>query len=214
MALTTVDTLDPPGPCPFSMVNATPTDRGRALECLTAAIYYEKPRPNPTPAQQAVAQVILNRVRHPAFPATVCGEVVYQGSGTATARAASSAIACDGSMALRTVTHLTWIRAMKVAAAALSGHVFAPVGLATHYHTYAVTPSPNRSTGDNRALSAPISSTAGRDGGARPPRSASAMQAVSLARARMLARSRPTLTDWRQPPPVCPRHRPRAQRPR
>jgi hypothetical protein len=38
-----------------------------------------------------------------------------------------------------------WIRAMKVAAAALNGQVFAPVGLATHYHTYAVTPSWNRS---------------------------------------------------------------------
>ncbi|MFX4781967.1 cell wall hydrolase, partial [Acinetobacter baumannii] len=89
--------------------------------------------------QQAVAQVILNRVRHPAFPATVCG-VVYQGSEHA---GCQFSFACDGSMARRPEPGL-WRRAMAVAASALAGQVYAPVGLATHYHTYAVTPAWNR----------------------------------------------------------------------
>jgi spore germination cell wall hydrolase CwlJ-like protein len=124
---------------PFSMAGASALDRGRALECLTAAIYYEAAT-EPDAGQQAVAQVILNRVRHPAFPNTVCG-VVYQGSERTTG--CQFSFACDGSMG-RTPSRPYWLRAMKVAAAALDGHVMAGVGLATHYHTYAVTPSWNR----------------------------------------------------------------------
>ncbi len=125
---------------PFSMHSASATDRGRALECLTAAIYYEAAS-EPDAGQQAVAQVILNRVRHPAFPATVCG-VIYQGSERTTG--CQFSYACDGSMA-RIPAKAYWNRAMRVAAQALNGFVYAPVGMATHYHTYAVTPSWNRS---------------------------------------------------------------------
>jgi len=125
---------------PFSTSAASTDDRARALQCLTAAIYYEAAT-EPDAGQRAVAQVILNRVRHPAFPATVCG-VVYQGSERTTG--CQFSFACDGSMG-RVPSRAYWIRAMKVAAAALNGQVFAPVGLATHYHTYAVTPSWNRS---------------------------------------------------------------------
>src|SRR5690606_27783918 len=42
-----------------------------ALDCLTAAIYYEAAGEGEQ-GQRAVAQVVLNRVRHPAFPASVC----------------------------------------------------------------------------------------------------------------------------------------------
>jgi hypothetical protein len=125
---------------PFSMGRASAIDRGRALECLTAAIYYEAAT-EPDAGQQGVAQVILNRVRHPAFPNTVCG-VVYQGSERTSG--CQFSFACDGSMA-RVPSRAYWLRAMRVAAAALAGRVFAPVGLATHYHTYAVTPAWNRS---------------------------------------------------------------------
>ena len=124
---------------PFSMAAASTADRSRALQCLTAAVYYEAAR-EPDAGQQAVAQVVLNRVRHPAFPATVCG-VVYQGSERS---GCQFSFACDGSAA-RAPSQEYWIRAAKVAAAALGGRVFAPVGLATHYHTYAVTPRWNRS---------------------------------------------------------------------
>ena len=123
---------------PFQAARASALDRGRALECLTAAIYYEAASESDD-GERAVAQVVLNRVRHPAFPATVCG-VVYQGSEK---QGCQFSFACDGSMA-RTRSRTGWARAMRFAADALAGQVFKPVGLATHYHTYAVTPSWNR----------------------------------------------------------------------
>lgn len=123
---------------PFRLAG-TGLDKSRALQCLTTAIYYEAAN-EPTDGQRAVAQVILNRVRHPAFPATVCG-VVFQGSEK---RGCQFSFACDGAMA-RAPMRSAWDRAAKVAAAALSGQVFGAVGEATHYHTYAVTPSWNRS---------------------------------------------------------------------
>lgn len=124
---------------PFSMGGASAADRGRALQCLTAAIYYEAASESDA-GQQAVAQVILNRVRHPAFPASVCG-VVYQGSERA---GCQFSFACDGAMA-RMPARAAWARATRAAGMALAGYVYAPVGLATHYHTYAVTPAWNRS---------------------------------------------------------------------
>src|ERR1700742_3086468 len=55
-----------------------PATYDRSLQCLTEAIYYEA-RNQSDDGQRAVAQVVLNRVRHPAYPNSVCG-VVYQGS--------------------------------------------------------------------------------------------------------------------------------------
>ncbi|MBX9795453.1 MAG: cell wall hydrolase [Sphingomonas sp.] len=123
---------------PFSMARASGQDLGRALNCLTTAIYYEAAS-EPDAGQRAVAQVILNRVRHPAFPATVCG-VVYQGSERA---GCQFSFACDGAMA-RQPSRAGWARALRNASLMLAGGVEASVGTATHYHTYAVTPAWNR----------------------------------------------------------------------
>ncbi len=113
----------------------TALDRARALTCLTQAIYYEAAS-EPDAGQRAVAQVVLNRVAHPAFPKTVCG-VVYQGSDRSTG--CQFTFACDGALA-RVPNRLFWIRAESVARQALAGTVYAPVGLATHYHTIAIHP--------------------------------------------------------------------------
>ncbi len=110
-------------------------DRSRALQCLTAAIYYEAAS-EPDGGQRAVAQVVLNRVAHPAYPKTVCG-VVYQGSERPTG--CQFSFTCDGSLA-RAPQRYFWQRAEDVARAALSGYVYAPIGLATHYHTIQVNP--------------------------------------------------------------------------
>jgi len=110
-------------------------DRTRALQCLTAAIYYEAAS-EPDDGQRAVAQVVLNRVAHSAYPNTVCG-VVYQGSERRTG--CQFSFTCDGSLA-RVPVRMFWQRAQAVAIAALGGAVYAPVGLATHYHTIAVRP--------------------------------------------------------------------------
>ena len=110
-------------------------DRSRALDCLTAAVYYEA-RSEPDQGQRAVAQVVLNRVAHPSYPGTVCG-VVYQGSERSTG--CQFSFTCDGSLARRPNEYF-WDRARGVAAQALAGYVEPSVGLATHYHTIAVHP--------------------------------------------------------------------------
>jgi spore germination cell wall hydrolase CwlJ-like protein len=119
---------------PFALQGAE-DDRQRALACLTAAVYYEA-RSEGSEGQRAVAQVVLNRVRHPAFPDSVCG-VVYQGSGRRTG--CQFSFTCDGSLHRRREP-AAWARARRIAADALEGEVYAPVGNATHYHTSAVLP--------------------------------------------------------------------------
>ena len=120
---------------PFLATAQTPDDAQRASDCLTAAVYYEA-RSEPLDGQRAVAQVVLNRVRDRAFPHSVCG-VVYQGSTRSTG--CQFSFTCDGSMAGRREP-AAWERARAVAAAALSGSVYAPVGSATFYHTQAILP--------------------------------------------------------------------------
>ena len=113
----------------------SPDDAARALECLTAAIYYEA-RSEHRDGQRAVAQVVLNRVRDRAFPKSVCG-VVYQGSHRSTG--CQFSFTCDGSMHARRNSG-AWDRSALIAAAALAGDVYAAVGSATHYHANYVTP--------------------------------------------------------------------------
>lgn len=119
---------------PF-VLRGSQLDRARALQCLTTAIYYEAGN-EPDAGQRAVAQVVLNRVRHPAFPASICG-VVFQGSERRTG--CQFTFTCDGALTRR-YPDAFWERARQVAAAALSGSVYAPVGYATHYHTDWVVP--------------------------------------------------------------------------
>ena len=116
-------------------LRADENSRDRAVECLTQAVYYEAATES-TDGQRAVAQVILNRMRHPGFPSTVCG-VVYQGSELPTG--CQFTFTCDGSLA-RTPVATIWARARKIAVDALDGHVFAAVGHATHYHADYVLP--------------------------------------------------------------------------
>ncbi|MFN7358259.1 cell wall hydrolase [Brevundimonas sp.] len=110
-------------------------DASRDLECLTQAVYYEA-RGEGRAGMQAVAQVVLNRARHPAFPKTICG-VVFQGASRQTG--CQFSFTCNGAMR-GAVSQTAWTRARDVAARALSGEVFALVGTATHFHTTAVSP--------------------------------------------------------------------------
>ena len=124
-----------PGAAPFSTANLSSATQARALDCLTSAVYYEAGQESDD-GQRGVAQVVLNRVRHPAFPSSVCG-VVYQGSTRSTG--CQFTFTCDGSLH-RGADAAGWARARRVAHAALSGSVFEPVGWATHYHANYVVP--------------------------------------------------------------------------
>lgn len=124
-----------PAANPFRFGTSSAETRARALECLTSAIYYEAAQ-EPTEGQRGVAQVVINRVRHPAFPNSICG-VVYEGSTRATG--CQFTFTCDGSMARAPIPEL-WNRARKIAADALNGYVYAQAGYATHYHANYVVP--------------------------------------------------------------------------
>lgn len=120
-----------PGPVPAARrftYPGSPENRAAARVCLAGAVLYEAG--NDPIGQYAVAQVVANRVRHPAFPKTICG-VVFQGAERSTG--CQFTFACDGALQ-RHPSAAAWQAALASADAALSGFVFTPVGTATHYH--------------------------------------------------------------------------------
>lgn len=119
---------------PFSTARAAATERQRAELCMTQAVYYEAGF-EPLAGKRAVAQTVLNRVRHPAFPRSVCG-VVYEG---AQRRVCQFSFTCDGALGRKPAAG-AWAEAKAVARAALDGYVEKSVGLATHYHADYVLP--------------------------------------------------------------------------
>ncbi|MEJ7927704.1 cell wall hydrolase [Sphingobium sp. AN641] len=122
-----------PAARPFVFTGSA-TDLARAVDCLAAAQLYEAG--DDAVGQRSVAQVVLNRVRHPAFPKTVCG-VVFQGQERTTG--CQFTFTCDGALT-RVPSAGAWDRARMVAREMLSGQVYTPVGHATHYHTDWVVP--------------------------------------------------------------------------
>ncbi|WP_374413192.1 cell wall hydrolase [Novosphingobium colocasiae] len=120
--------LGPDAPIPFVLPSAS-ADYERALDCLASAVWYEAG--DDRGGQQAVAQVVLNRLRHPAYPHTVCG-VVYQGAQRSTG--CQFTFTCDGALA-RHPSIPGWQRARDTARAFLAGATDPRVGMATHYHT-------------------------------------------------------------------------------
>jgi len=105
-------------------------------KCLAEGIYFEARGEN-VKGQAAVAQVILNRVRNPAYPGTICG-VVYQNK-TWRNRCQFS-FACDGTRPrVRSENH--YQVAQEVGMAVTAGKIFIPeVGSSTHYHATYVHP--------------------------------------------------------------------------
>lgn len=119
---------------PFDLPESDRLDYRRALLCLTQAVYYEAGY-EPVQGRRAVAQVVLNRMRHPAFPKSVCG-VVYQGSRSPVCQ---FSFVCDGALYRRPELG-AWKQAEAIAEAALGGYVEQTVGGATFYHADYVAP--------------------------------------------------------------------------
>lgn len=130
---------------PFRLAAPAAEDRDRARDCLAAAAWYEA-GDDPS-GERAVAQVVLNRARHPAFAPGVCG-VVFEGADPdprpgLPAQAGGGCqftFACDGSLGTRRPSPAAWVRARAIAGAALAGAVDPRVGWATHYHADYVAP--------------------------------------------------------------------------
>lgn len=104
--------------------------------CLAAGIYFEA-RGESVKGQAAVAQVILNRVRNPTYPNTVCG-VVYQNDNWR--NRCQFSFACDGIKdRVRSPKH--WDVAEEIALATTAGKIWLKeVGSSTHYHATYVRP--------------------------------------------------------------------------
>jgi spore germination cell wall hydrolase CwlJ-like protein len=119
---------------PFYITDTSMMNSEKALRCMTQAVYYEAGFEQ-VAGRYAVAQVILNRMRHPAFPKSVCG-VIYQGSSRL---GCQFSFACDGSL-LRAPNPRAWAEAGRVAEDVLTGAVTSTVGMATHYHANYVSP--------------------------------------------------------------------------
>ncbi len=119
---------------PFAGLSRRAPAYQTALHCMTEAIYYEAANES-THGKRAVAQVILNRVAHPAYPSSICG-VVYQGWSQ---EVCQFSYTCDGALAREPISSL-WKQSREVAGAALGGYVEESVGSATHYHADYVLP--------------------------------------------------------------------------
>ena len=125
-----------PAARPFLSAAYSATAGARALECLATAVYYEAAS-EPLDTQRAVAQVVLNRMRHGSYPNSVCG-VVFEGSSRRTG--CQFTFTCDGALQRRRPDAAGWRTATRIAGQALAGYVHAPVGLATHFHADWVVP--------------------------------------------------------------------------
>ncbi len=104
--------------------------------CLAMGVYFEA-RGEPREGQAAVAQVILNRVRNPSYPDTICG-VVYQNKNWR--NRCQFSFACDGRRD-RVRSRGAWTVAQDVARKVTYGETWLPeVGSSTHYHATYVRP--------------------------------------------------------------------------
>ncbi len=114
----------------------SPKAAKRELKCLAEAIYFEA-RSESEEGQIAVAQVVLNRVKSPLYPNTICG-VVYQNSHRHLA--CQFTFTCEGKK-LRITEPAPWRQAVRLAKAVLAGDAYdREVAGATHYHATYVRP--------------------------------------------------------------------------
>ncbi|MBZ9754220.1 cell wall hydrolase [Mesorhizobium sp. ESP6-5] len=105
-------------------------------KCLANGIYFEA-RGEAVRGQAAVAQVILNRVRNPAYPNSICG-VVYQNDSWF--NRCQFSFACDGRKK-RIDNPVAYKTAQDVGMAVTAGKIFIPeVGSSTHYYANYVHP--------------------------------------------------------------------------
>ncbi|MBT3070652.1 cell wall hydrolase [Rhodomicrobium sp. Az07] len=111
--------------------------RARELRCMATAIYFEA-RDEPAKGQIAVAQVVMNRIRSPFYPKTICG-VVYQGERRRTG--CQFSFTCTGKRN-SVKERKEWATAVKLAKQVIAGEVWLDeVSYATHYHATYVHPS-------------------------------------------------------------------------
>ncbi|QDG79034.1 cell wall hydrolase [Labrenzia sp. PHM005] len=105
-------------------------------KCLAEAIYFEA-RGEEEEGQVAVAQVVLNRVKNPSYPNSICG-VVYQNKHKR--NRCQFSFACDG-IRDRIASPGAWKTAQRLSKEVLDGKRYLKmVDASTHYHADYVNP--------------------------------------------------------------------------
>lgn len=132
------------------------------VECLTQAIYYEA-RNESEAGQAAVAEVVLNRSRHRAYPKRVC-EVVYQRNS----RTCQFTFTCDGSIGRGAVNPVAWARAERIAREVYEGRSAQLPKNSVNYHANYVRPSWGQRLARVRQIGAHIFYGAPLNGGTNP----------------------------------------------
>lgn len=133
------------------------------VECLTQAIYYEA-RNESEAGQAAVAEVVLNRSRHRAYPKRVC-DVVYQRNS----RTCQFTFTCDGSIGRRAVNAVSWARAERIAREVYEGRSASQLPKnSVNYHANYVRPSWGQRLARVRQIGAHIFYGAPLNGGSNP----------------------------------------------
>ena len=127
-------------------IKAVLNPRNIEERCLARAVYFEA-RSESQWGQLAVATVVLNRVRAPRYPSTICG-VVYQGASHS--NACQFSFACDGQPDIPKQGR-AWDSALAIAGLALANDnnsedwLMRTISAATHYHADYVTPGWSKS---------------------------------------------------------------------
>lgn len=133
------------------------------LECLTQAVYYEA-RNESEEGQAAVAEVVINRSRHRAYPKSIC-EVVYQRNS----RTCQFTFTCDGSIGRRPVNAVAWARAERIAREVHEGRFSSQLPKnSVNYHANYVRPSWGARLARVRQIGAHIFYGAPLNGGSTP----------------------------------------------
>lgn len=119
-------------------IDAQPVPQGdEQSNCLATAIYHEA-RGESIAGQQAVAEVVLNRVDDAAFPRTICGVVKQR-----VASGCQFSFVCEGKFDKQRDSE-AFSRAQKIAHAMLGGFPRQLTNGATYFHTRMVKPSWSR----------------------------------------------------------------------
>lgn len=117
-------------------IDAQPRATGsEQWRCLAEALYFEA-RGETVKGQFAVAEVILNRVKHSLYPSSPCA-VIHQGTGKK--YQCQFTYTCDGHKEV-IAEPKAFERVKKVARAIMDGRAPKLTSGATHYHTTAVKP--------------------------------------------------------------------------
>jgi hypothetical protein len=123
---------------PAQRLGLTGNARAKAEKCLAKAVYFEA-RGEPLRGQEAVAQVVMNRVFSGYYPSNVCG-VVFQNASHYLG--CQFTFACEHKNLNRIDEPAMWVQAKRIAKDTLDGKIWlADIGHATHYHAYWVHPS-------------------------------------------------------------------------